>query len=73
MKVLFKSFCLYFLGIWADSHKKAFDRAVDRCIAKGGDISSKRLTRMSDRSYRLYMQFMALESDITRELTVKTI
>lgn len=71
MKVFFKSFYLYFLGVLADGYKKAFDSAVDRCISRGGDISSKRLTRMSDRSYSLYMKFQELEKDINRELHLK--
>lgn len=68
MKVLFKSFYLYFLGVLADGYKRAFDTAVDKCIAKGGDISSRRLTRMSDISYGLYRRFRDMEKEVRREL-----
>lgn len=68
MKVLFQSFLLFFLGVLADSHKRVFDKAIDRCIARGGDISSRRLTRMSDRSYEFYRKFRDMEKDVKREL-----
>ena len=69
MKVLFKSFYLYFLGVVADSHKRVFNKAVDRAIMRGGDISSRRLTRMSDRSYRLYLKFREIEKDVNYKLS----
>lgn len=73
MKVLFKSFYLYFLGILADAHKSAFDKAVERSILCGGDISSRKLIQMSDRSYRLCMKFENLENEIKNSLQIKAL
>lgn len=73
MKVLFKSFYLYFLGVCADYYRKSLERAVERSIRKGGTVSSKRLIKMSERSYRLYKCFKAAEADIKREFNLKAV
>lgn len=67
MKVVFQSFCLYLLGVVADAYRLSFNRAV-RKAAKSGDMSSPRLTKMSDRSYSLYRRFYELESRISLEI-----
>lgn len=67
MKVVFQSFYLYLLGVIADAYRLCFNRAV-RKAAENGDISSPRLTKMSDRSYSLYRRFYELESRISLEI-----
>ena len=69
MKVVFQSFYLYLLGVVADSYRLRFNRAV-RKAAENGDISSPRLTKMSDRSYFLYKRFYELEGRISREIEI---
>lgn len=67
MKVVFQSFYLYLLGVVADAYRVFFNRAV-RKAAENGDISSTRLTKMSDRSYSLYKRFYKLEGRISLEI-----
>ena len=71
MIVIFQSFYLYFLGIIADIYRARFNRAV-RKAASNGDISSPRLTAMSDRSYLLYKRFYELEKNIQFKLECKS-
>lgn len=68
MKVLFKSFYLYFLGLAAEYNRHALESAVLRAARRGERISGKRLTRLSDRSYRLYRRFKTAEENIKRYL-----
>ena len=67
MKVIFQSFCLYLLGVIADTYRALFNSAV-KIAAKRGALSSARLAKMSDRSYSLYKRFYELESVISREI-----
>ena len=69
MKVVFQSFYLYLLGVIADTYRIRFNRAVQKA-AKSGDMSSPRLTKMSDRSYFLYKRFYELEGRISREIEI---
>ena len=65
MKILIKSLNIFLLGAWADIYKRRFDNAIDRCIRRGGNIAGKRLTRMSNKSYDLYMRFRECEKDLS--------
>ena len=67
MKVVFRSFYLYLLGVIADTYRALFNGAVKRA-AKRGALSSSRLARMSDRSYSLYKRFYEFESVLSREI-----
>ena len=67
MIVLFQSFYLYLLGAKADVYRALFNRAVRKAAAHG-DISSQRLTAMSDRSYSLYKRFYEFEKLIQRKM-----
>ena len=70
MKVIFQSFYLFLLGAIADVYRAWFNRAVRRA-AIHGDISSYRLTAMSDRSYLLYKQFYEFEKKLQRKMEYK--
>lgn len=73
MKVLFKSFYLYLLGVAAEGQRKALERAVNRYLEEGKPLSAKRLRKMSDRNYHLYKAFKTLETDIKRNLSYKPV
>ena len=70
MIVFFQSFYLYLLGVAADIYRAQFNRAVTKA-AEHGDISSHRLTKMSDRSYLLYKRFYAVEKKVQNKLECK--
>lgn len=71
MKILFKSIKLFMYGLYVESYKHKFDRVIDRRIKNGGDISSPRLTKMSNKSYSLYMKFKEYENILIHEMTMK--
>lgn len=71
MKILIKSLNIFLLGAWADIYKKRFDNAIDRCIRRGGNIAGKRLTRMSNKSYDLYIRFRECEKDLLYMLELR--
>ena len=68
MKVLFKSFYLYFLGAAADCIRWSLEREIKRAARLGRSISAKRLALLSDLSYDFYSQFLRLETDLKKSL-----
>lgn len=71
MKLLIKATYLFLLGVYAETYKRSFDAAMDRCIKKGGDMSSSYLTAKSNRSYALYVKFREYEKTLRREIHIK--
>lgn len=68
MKVLFKSFYLYFLGAAADVIRWSLEREIRRSVRYGGSISSKKLSVLSDLSYFFYSHFLRLETDLRKTI-----
>lgn len=73
MKILFKSIYLFIFGVYVEAYKRSFDRIIDKRIKKGRSISDSRLTKMSDRSYWLYMKFKDYEKDLKYEILIRNI
>ncbi len=71
MKILFKSIYLYFLGLRAEFYKHHFDAVMDRYVSHGKDISCRRLTDMSNKSYGLYKKFRECEKTLKYEISIK--
>ncbi len=73
MKILMKSIHLFLFGVYVEAYKKHFDSVMDSYIKKGLDISSKRLTKMSDKSYQLYVDFKEYEKSLKHDILLKNI
>lgn len=71
MIVLIKSINIFLLGIYAEAYKHLFDRTVDRQIRKGRSFAGKRITKMSNKSYRLYTLFREYEKDLIHLISIK--
>lgn len=71
MKILMKSIYLFVFGVYIEQCKKKFDKKIDRCIARGKNISSKSLTLNSDRCYYLYTKFKEAEKNLNYEIRRK--
>lgn len=71
MKLLIKATYLFFLGVYTETYKHSFDAAMDRCIKKGGDLSSPHLSAKSNRCYALYAKFKEYEKALRREIYIK--
>ena len=57
MKILFNSIHLFLFSLYVDFYKYRFDCAVKN----GKDISTKKLTQMSDKCYYLFNSFIEKE------------
>lgn len=68
MKILIKSVILFFFGVYVEMCKRKFDRQMDKCITKGRDISSPRLSKSSDRCYGLYQKFRHCENELAIDI-----
>ena len=68
MKVLFKSFYLFFLGAAADVIRWSLEREIRKSAGNGRSISSKKLSVLSDLSYFFYSHFLRLETDLRKTI-----
>lgn len=68
-----KSIYLFFLGVYAEFYKQHFDRLMDKYIKNGNDISSPRLTKMSNNSYNLYVKFREYEKNLKYDINLRKI
>ncbi|MBQ8301277.1 MAG: hypothetical protein IJX57_04870 [Clostridia bacterium] len=73
MKILIKSIYLFLFGLYVEAYKKHFDSVMDRYIEKGHDISCIRLTKMSNKSYQLYVDFKEYEKSLKYDILLKNI
>lgn len=68
MKILFNSIHLFLFSLYVDFYKYRFDYAVKKRLKCGKDISSKKLTQMSDKCYYLFYSFIEKEKRLRYEI-----
>ena len=69
MKILFNSIHLFLFSLYVDFYKYRFDRAVKKRLKNGKDISTKKLTQMSDKCYYLFSSFIEKEKRLRLKMT----
>ena len=69
MKILFNSIHLFFFSLYVDFYKYRFDCAVKKRLKNGKDISTKKLTQMSDKCYYLFNSFIEKEKRLRLKMT----
>lgn len=67
MKILFNSIHLFFFSLYVDFYKYRFDCAVKKRLKNGKNISTKKLTQMSDKCYYLFNSFIEKEKRLRLE------
>ena len=71
MKILFNSIHLFLFSLYVDFYKYRFDRAVKKRLKNGKDISTKKLTQMSDKCYYLFNSFIEKEKRLRLKMQTK--
>ncbi len=69
MKILFNSIHLFLFSLYVDFYKYRFDRAVKKRLKNGKDISTKKLTQMSDKCYYLFNSFIEKEKRLRLKMS----
>ena len=71
MKILFNSIHLFLFSLYVDFYKYRFDCAVKKRLKNGKDISTKKLTQMSDKCYYLFNSFIEKEKRLRLKMQTK--
>ena len=69
MKILFNSIHLFLFSLYVDFYKYRFDCAVKKRLKNGKNISTKKLTQMSDKCYYLFNSFIEKEKRLRLKMT----
>lgn len=69
MKILFNSIHLFLFSLYVDFYKYHLDRAIKKRLKNGKDISTKKLTQMSDKCYYLFNSFIEKEKRLRLKMT----
>ena len=67
--ITINSIHLFLFSLYVDFYKYRFDRAVKKRLKNGKDISTKKLTQMSDKCYYLFNSFIEKEKRLRLKMT----
>ena len=67
MKILFNALQLFILGIYADTCRKRFDKLLNKSVKTGYDMSSPKLTALSNHIYHTCIKFNNYEMALYNE------